>query len=244
MRLSISSFYLARRAGLSLNRRSILMPLLLLAGPALLVVAALWNASTAQGQEPQPPAGTTPKHFLFEIKGTAPPGDLSRPVALAEAEDGTLYLLDARDHQVRHIQRDGTVLEVWGSFGHADGQFAWPTDIDIGPNGSVYVLDGGNLRVQRFDSRGKHLVSWGSKGNQLGQFGGVLLAESRQSTRHRCESRWLRVCSRHEEQANTRLRCPRKESLGHRSSTDTRREYRMGRGFGCRSGRKLGSSMV
>ena len=141
---------------------------LTLAATTIVLFAALHATVPAQGQEP--PTGTTPKHFLFEIKGTAPPGDLSQPVALAEAEDGTLYLLDARDHQVRHIQRDGTVLEVWGSFGHADGQFAWPTDIDIGPDGSVYVLDGGNARVQRFDPNGKHLVSWGSEGNQIGQF--------------------------------------------------------------------------
>jgi DNA-binding beta-propeller fold protein YncE len=86
---------------------------------------------------------------------------------MAVAKDGTLYVVDTDNHRIQHLNPDGSVLQVWGSFGDsaqgpvAGGQFNQPWGIALGPDGSVYVADTWNHRIQRFTAEGEFIQTWG-----------------------------------------------------------------------------------
>lgn len=138
--------------------------------PAVLMIFAIGSMATTNGAAVFAEHPPTASKFLFEIKGTAPLGQVTEPREVAAAHDGSIYVVDRADHLVRQLTADGRFVRSWGAFGHADGRFAWPIDLCVGPDGTVYVLDGGNFRIQRFSAEGKHLGSWGSEGSAPGQF--------------------------------------------------------------------------
>ncbi len=92
---------------------------------------------------------------------------LNAPRSLAFAKDGTAYIADSRNHRVVHVDAQGTVLQVWGTF--ADGAskpagpstFNEPWGIAVGPEGFVYVTDTWNHRIEKFSSSGKFITAWG-----------------------------------------------------------------------------------
>ena len=48
-----------------------------------------------------------------------------------------------------------------------DGQFDFPSGIDVDSSGNVYVTDESNHRIQKFDSNGKFITKWGFNGGQV-----------------------------------------------------------------------------
>ncbi len=92
--------------------------------------------------------------FLAAWKGT----HLGKPYGIATAPDGHVFLIDGGSPSVRPEQRGkaveldaaGTVLDTFGSFGKAAGQFQLGHDIAIGPDGAVYVAEATGARVQKF----------------------------------------------------------------------------------------------
>jgi predicted membrane-bound mannosyltransferase/sugar lactone lactonase YvrE len=95
---------------------------------------------------------------------------LNAPRSLAFAKDGTVYVADSRNHRVVHLDSQGNVINVWGTF--ADGvstppapsTFNEPWGIAVGPDGSVYVTDTWNHRIEKFTREGKYLTAWGTFG--------------------------------------------------------------------------------
>lgn len=72
-------------------------------------------------------------------------------------------------------------LQMWGSNGAGDGQFANPRNVAVGPDGSIYVADTGNHRIEVFDQNGQFSLKWGSQGAGQGQFNepwGVAVAKN------------------------------------------------------------------
>ena len=108
------------------------------------------------------------------------PGQFQRPRGIAVAPDGTLYVADTDNHRIQHLDRDGTVLQVWGSFADLasgpapGGTFYEPWGIAVAPDGSVYVADTWNHRIQKFSPEGEFLTMWGYFGQaeQLDGFWG------------------------------------------------------------------------
>jgi len=98
------------------------------------------------------------------------PGQFQRPRDLAFAPDGSLYVADTENNRVQHLQPDGSVISVWGSFGDVatgqapGGAFNQPWGIAVGLDGSVFVADTWNHRIQRFDHDGNFIQMWGSFG--------------------------------------------------------------------------------
>ncbi|HOT93424.1 MAG TPA: TIGR03663 family protein [Anaerolineae bacterium] len=86
----------------------------------------------------------------------------SAPRGIAVAPDGTLYVADTANHRVWHVTPQGVVLEMWGEYGAAPGQFNEPWGIAVAPDGTVYVADTWNHRIQKFDARGRYLTGWGT----------------------------------------------------------------------------------
>lgn len=92
------------------------------------------------------------------VLGAADAAGLIREAAgIAEAPDGSVYVTDGAAHRVTRFAPDGTVLDLWGDLGSAEGHFDGPAGIAVASDGSVVVADRGNDRLQRFDARGRYL---------------------------------------------------------------------------------------
>jgi len=94
-------------------------------------------------------------------------GVLNEPRGIDIAADGSIYVADSKNNQIKHFSTGGTLLDAWGSFGStadqnaAGGTFYEPWDVAAAPDGSVYVADTWNHRIQKFSARGTFLDSWG-----------------------------------------------------------------------------------
>ncbi len=99
--------------------------------------------------------------FPLEITVTLP---AAQPRGLAVSADGTLYVTDAANHRIWHVNQQGDVLHLWGEPGTAPGQFQEPGDLVLDDAGNLYVADTWNHRIQKFDAQGQYLLSWGTYG--------------------------------------------------------------------------------
>src|SRR5215212_8340194 len=100
--------------------------------------------------------------------GTGTAAQLNRPHGLAVAGDGTVYVSDRGNHQVRVIGPDGTVRTLAGStqgFADAPGakaQFYDPVAVAVDRSGNVYVADRNNHRIRRISPDGAVVTFAGS----------------------------------------------------------------------------------
>jgi tripartite motif-containing protein 71 len=94
---------------------------------------------------------------------------LDRPVALAVAPDGAVYVADAGLRRVFELSPSGALLASWGGPGHGPGRFEEPSGIAVESAGDVFVSDRRLDRVQKFSSRGRLLAAWGAPGGGPGQ---------------------------------------------------------------------------
>ncbi len=125
---------------------------------------------------------TTTKTFTYShtIGFLAATGrGFSNPVDLAINSKGVIYVLNRAGPEtiVRLPSKRVTMTnldEEWfgdfGTGGHGDGEFWWPSSIAIDSQDRVYVADEGLQRITVFDSEGKFLDKWGAKGSEDGQF--------------------------------------------------------------------------
>jgi serine/threonine protein kinase/streptogramin lyase len=88
------------------------------------------------------------------------PGEFLRPVALALAPDGSLWILDAETHRVEHFTPDGLYLGGFGGAGGGEGRFNDPRDLLSDAHGELFVLDYGNRQVQHFGPEGRYKNRW------------------------------------------------------------------------------------
>ncbi|MFN2115399.1 MAG: PA14 domain-containing protein, partial [Anaerolineae bacterium] len=96
------------------------------------------------------------------------PGELVTATDVAAAPDGSIYVIDDGASRVAQYAPDGTLLNMWGSPGTAEGQFAPApnagdpagSQIAVGPSGVVFTYDSGNERIQKFTSDGRFYTAW------------------------------------------------------------------------------------
>jgi tripartite motif-containing protein 71 len=94
---------------------------------------------------------------------------LDRPVAIAVAPDGSVYVADAGRHRVFELSPAGALLASWGGPGGAPGRFEDPSGIAVDSAGDVFVADRLLDRVQKFTAGGRLLAMWGTAGGGAGQ---------------------------------------------------------------------------
>jgi peptidylamidoglycolate lyase len=95
--------------------------------------------------------------FLAQWKGP----QIGRPYGVSVGPGGHVFLIDGGDPSVKQSERgkvveldaEGNVLETFGTFGKAPGEFQLGHDIAVGPDGAVYVAEGSGKRVQKFTRR-------------------------------------------------------------------------------------------
>lgn len=92
--------------------------------------------------------------FLQEWKGL----QLGKPYGIETSPGGHLFIIDGgspslkRQLRGKAVELDpaGQVLDTFGGYGNAAGQFQLGHDIAVGPDGAVYVAEGTGARVQKF----------------------------------------------------------------------------------------------
>ncbi len=84
------------------------------------------------------------------------------PADLAVDAQGTVYLADSGNHDIRKISPSGEVTTLAGNghAGFADGtgeaaQFSWPRGIVVTADGTLYVADSDNHRIRRITPNGQ-----------------------------------------------------------------------------------------
>ncbi len=95
--------------------------------------------------------------------------DLQRPMAMAIAADGRIFVADAGNHRILEFDRDKGPVSSWGEAGEEPGQLKYPYDIAFAPDGTLYVCEYGTSRVSRFTADGEFLGVWGGPGHDPGR---------------------------------------------------------------------------
>ncbi|MEW6321318.1 MAG: NHL repeat-containing protein [Acidobacteriota bacterium] len=136
---------------------------------AAVVAVARWGT---RWSVPHAAATDAAYTLLFTWDGaTAPGGSFDRPIGVAVAPSGDVYVTDARQRVV-HLTPSGEVLGEWGREGEGFGEFSNPIGLAIGPDGAVYVSDYEQDRVQKFTAAGGFLTAFGGSGSGPGEFNG------------------------------------------------------------------------
>lgn len=99
---------------------------------------------------------------VFDAKGTfiaawKSPA-LGKPYGVEITPDGHPHVIDGGSPSLKREQRgkaleldaQGRIIESYGRFGSAPGEFQLGHDIAVGPDGAVYVAEGTGARVQKF----------------------------------------------------------------------------------------------
>lgn len=95
--------------------------------------------------------------------GPATAALLNGPSRLQFGPDGALYFCENRNHVIRRLNRDGTLVTVAGTGERgysgdggpaAAAELDTPYDIQFAPNGDLYVADTGNNVIRRIDTAG------------------------------------------------------------------------------------------
>jgi len=105
----------------------------------------------------------------YWVGADLPGGKFDRPMGIAVAPTGDVYVVDARKRVVRW-GATGEFKVEWGRDGKGPGEFSNPVDVAVAPDGSVYVSDYDQDRVQKFTTEGKFLRQFGRSGTGGGEF--------------------------------------------------------------------------
>ena len=98
------------------------------------------------------------------------PGRFNRPTAVVEDPDGTVWVLDALNFRVQHLDEGLRYLGHFGAHGDGSGHLALPRGLTVDPDGHLYVSDAQFDLIQLFDSDGRLLLTVGGRGDGVGEF--------------------------------------------------------------------------
>ncbi|MEJ2583323.1 MAG: 6-bladed beta-propeller [Acidobacteriota bacterium] len=87
-----------------------------------------------------------------------------------EDPDGTVWVLDALNFRVQHLDGGLHHLGHFGTHGDGSGHLALPRGLTIDFDGHLYVSDAQFDLIQLFDSDGRLLLTVGARGNGPGEF--------------------------------------------------------------------------
>ncbi len=82
---------------------------------------------------------------------------LNRPFDVKVAENGTIYILDWGDVNIKVYDRFGKFLRTIGRKGQGPGEFDVPVYFDLSSDGKIYIMDSRLLRVAILDTLGKFI---------------------------------------------------------------------------------------
>lgn len=147
--------------------RILIVVSLTLAAASATVALGLWGTSWSIPRAPSPSA-----HYTLEATWdgqAATGGALERPIGIAVAPSGDVFVTDARSRVVR-FNAAGDVLGEWGREGDGPGEFRNAVAVAVGRDGAVYVSDYEQDRIQKFTATGEFLLEFGHSGSAPGEF--------------------------------------------------------------------------
>ena len=97
-------------------------------------------------------------------------GEFNTPTAIAEAPDGTIWVLDTFNFRVQQLDPELRYISQFGQHGDGSGHFALAKGLAIDPDGHLYVSDARFDAVQVFDEDGQLLFIVGGRGSNVGEF--------------------------------------------------------------------------
>ncbi len=121
---------------------------------------------------------------VFGAQGSGP-GEFQAPHGIAVGPEGFVYVVDAGNHRVQKLTRDGEFVAAWGQYSSFESEagapqgFNDPWDVAVAPAAgaaveSIYVADTWNHRIQKLDAEGTLITAWGMFGQYApGDAGGA-----------------------------------------------------------------------
>lgn len=99
-------------------------------------------------------------------------GELTNPTDAALSPDGKrIYVADSKAHQIHVFALEsGDLVASFGKRGEGEGEFNFPTSLDIDGEGNLYVVDQINARVQVLSPDGEYLDEFGKLGVGFANF--------------------------------------------------------------------------
>ncbi|CAM2005249.1 hypothetical protein [Acanthopleuribacter pedis] len=98
--------------------------------------------------------------LALQSQTTIGPVDLYQPLFprnFAKGDDGTFYILDPEEHQVRHYSTQITRLKTFGGKGEGPGEFSFSSSINY-LDGAVYVEDTGFFTLFHDDGKPREKI--------------------------------------------------------------------------------------
>lgn len=113
--------------------------------------------------------GTVEKVITPEVAAGAKP---LRLLGIAVAADHSIYISDADNHRVLHIDRDGRQIAVIGEGNRGSGNYGLntPGGLALDDKGDLYVVDMLNYSVKKYSTTGGFVSSVGEAGDTDGTF--------------------------------------------------------------------------
>ncbi len=108
--------------------------------------------------------GALKKRFRGGIYG------FDHPFDIVESLDGNFFITEFEGDRISKSNRDGYILNSFGTSGRGPGNLIGPQFIASDGKGYIYVTDYGNRRVCKFDEEGNFILSFG---RETGRFQGL-----------------------------------------------------------------------
>lgn len=98
-------------------------------------------------------------NFPYHFQGFVP-SDTFSPFRLVVDGAERIHVSDTNGDEIVTLDRQGTVLQRFGSHGTQPGQLWAPRGIDVDNSGNIYVAEEYNRRIQKFSPEGGYLEHW------------------------------------------------------------------------------------
>ncbi|MFC5652577.1 hypothetical protein ACFPYJ_26355 [Paenibacillus solisilvae] len=93
-------------------------------------------------------------------------GPFKDPEGIFVAPDDSMYVADAGNNRVVHLNRNREVLGIIGD-AEGDGALSEPKGVFVKPDGTAYVADTKNQRIAVFNDKGKFIKAYGAPKSPL-----------------------------------------------------------------------------
>ena len=110
----------------------------------------------------------------LEVARTGGPGqgegEFNTPTAVAEAPDGTIWVIDTFNFRVQQLGPELDYIFGFGQHGDGSGHLALAKGLAVDPDGHLHISDARFDAIQVFDEDGRLLFIIGGRGHGVGEF--------------------------------------------------------------------------
>lgn len=101
-------------------------------------------------------AGSDFKYMTLKHVGDIT-GSFNQPTEVAVGRDGSIFVLDGANNQVKVFDSRGKLLYSFGRPGCNPGEMDSPVGMDLDSQENIYLADTGNKRIEVFSKKGEYI---------------------------------------------------------------------------------------